>query len=389
MSIIKRYGALLLFVAIYQTLFFIPLLSAPYVESTADSGVLSALVFGVSPYVFHYQSLGLLPFVFGSLFVTFVGVAYKPWRELDKQGSAGAKKKQSISGKLTYLFGFVMSLSIASATGYVFVERNFWFVVIELMFALQTLKFIFDKVQSLKVASSGLTVFFGLNILTLFIKDLSVTSSMQFTNHFMLMLFATVCLSVVTVYLTYRFIFGKTGLALEVNKSAQGTVVSVPLVVQYSQSGIMPVIFSIMITSLISAFAFTNVSDADPIFSSAGGVLVFLVTLFLMTFYFTHQKISPTDLVKYFSKEGVSVSGVKPSDSIVALRSALQKLRNKVVAFQVLFLFFMMFAQSVWISWTTANSFPALSFVAGINWFLLMTVYADMSKQYDKLRISS
>lgn len=389
MSIVKRYGALLLFVAVYQTLFFIPLLSAPLVESTADSGVLSALVFGVSPYVFHYQSLGLLPFVFGALFVTFIGIAYKPWRELDKQGSVGAKKKQSISGRLTYLFGFVMSLSIASATGYVFDERNFWFVVIELMFALQTLKFIFDKVQSLKVASSGLTVFFGLNILTLFIKDLSVMSLMEFTNSSLLMLFATFCLSVLTVYLTHKFIFGKAGVSLEVNKSVQGTVVSVPLVVQYSQSGIMPVIFSIMITSLISVLAFTNVSGADPIFSNILGALIFLVMLFLMTFYFTHQKISPVELVKYFCKEGVSISGAKPSVSVDSLQTALRSLRNRVVVFQVVFLFSMVFAQSLWVSWTTSNNFPALSFVAGINWFLLITVYADMSKQYDKLRISS
>lgn len=388
MSIKKRYGALLFFIAIYQILFFIPLISAPNIESSGNAGVLSALVFGVSPYIFHYQSLGLLPFVFGTLFVSFIGMAYKPWRDLDKQGSVGAKKKQSISSRLTYSFGLLMALLIANRTGYAFGSLDFSLVVIELMFALQALKFIFDKVQLLKVSSSGLTVFFGLNILTLFVKDIGVVISLEFISH-MMMIFYTLVLSIVTVYLTHKFIFGKVTLPLEVNKSLQGTVVKVPLIAQYSQSGIMPVIFSILLTSLISFFLTTQGAGEDPIFANYATVSIFLFILSVMTFYFTHQKISPRELVARFCKLGVSLDGKLPSDSVKALNSSLCVMRNKIVIYQVCFLFFMMLGQYVWGLWAVTNGFPSLNFVAGINWFLLMTVYADMSKQYDKLRISS
>jgi len=388
MSIKKRYGALLLFVAIYQVLFFIPLISAPSVASTNDAGMLSALIFGVSPHAFHYQSLGLLPFVFGTLFVSFVGMAYKPWRDLDKQGSLGAKKKKAISGHLTYLFGFVMSLTVSFKTGYPIMGVQFWFVVIELMFALQTLKLIFDKVQDLKVASSGLTVFFGLNIVTLFIRDLTVIGGLEFTAIEIVMLFSTVYLGAVTVYFTYRFIFGKIMLPMVMNKAAQGSSVLVPLVAQYSQSGIMPVIFSLMLTSLVSAFLYPGVVG-DPIFSHMLTAIVFLFLLTLTSFYFTHQKVSPSDLMRILSLGGVSLAGKTPSDASRALKNSLATLRNKLVVYQVLFLFGMVFGQSLWTVWSKSADFPVLGFVAGINWFLLMTVYADMSKQYDKLRISS
>jgi len=389
MSIAKRFGALLFFIAIYQALFFVPLASAPDVLGAESSNSLSAIIFGVSPHAFHYQSLGLLPFVFGSLFVSFVGMAYKPWRELDKQGSFGAKRKALISGQLTYAFGFVMSLAVAYKTGYEITGYHFWLVVGELMLALQTLKFIFDKVQSLKVATSGVSVFFGLNIVTVFIRDITILLGFSYNPSTFVMLFSTLYLGALTVYLTYKFIYGKVMLGLEINKPSQGVRVFAPLTVQLSQTGIMPIIFSVMITSLFSSFFLMTKAGEDPIFSHWVSALLFLCLLLITSFYFTNQKLSPKELVNSLSKDGVSLAGEKPSKAIERLFVELSRLRNNIVLYQTAFLFLMVLGQSCWSLWANSTGFPAVGFVAGINWFLIMSVFADMSKQYDKLRISS
>jgi hypothetical protein len=389
MTMAGRYGLLAFLVVVYQLLFFIPLQSAPTVEITEVSSVLSELIYGVSPYAFNYQSLGLLPFVFGTLIISVIGVGYAPWRNLDKMGSLGAKKKKRISGHLTYAFGLIMSVVVASKTGYSLFELNFWLVVLELMFALQTLKFIFDQVQKLKVASSGVTVFFGLNIVTLFIRDFSALLKVDYTIEMLIMLFGVIYMTCMTVYLTHRFIFSGLSKDILLNKASQGSAVKAPLMFQYSQTGILPVIFAMMATSLISAYMFPASTAINPVFTNAYTVGLFSVFLFVVAFYFTNEKISPHDILGKLAFYGAVIDGEKPSCSIEHSLRSLKAVRNKIVFVQVFFLFMMLVGQQVWMLWSQGEGFPTVGYVAGINWFLLMTVYADMSKQYDKLKLSS
>lgn len=389
MTLASRYGLLTVLVIIYQVLFFIPLQSAHTIEVVESSGILSDLIYGVSPYAFHYQSLGLIPFVFGTLIISVVGVGYAPWRNLDKMGSFGVEKKKKISGYFTYAFGFLMSLGVASGTGYLFFEFRFWLVVLELMFALQTLKFIFDQVQKLKVASSGVSVFFGLNIVTLFIRDLSSLLMVDYTLEMVIMFFGAVYLTAMTVFITYRFIFGSLVEDITLNKATQGNAVRAPLMFQYSQTGILPVIFAMVVTSLFSSYFFPSELMLNPVFTNIYTVAMFLATLFLVAFYFTSEKVSPSDIVKKLAIHGAVISGVEPSQSIEHSFKSIRAARNKIVFIQVFFLFFMLVAQHVWTLWSQSAGFPAVGYVAGINWFLLLTVYADMYKQYDRLKLSS
>lgn len=389
MTLASRYGLLTVLVIIYQVLFFIPLQSAPTIELVEVNGILSDLVYGVSPYAFHYQSLGLIPFVFGTLIISVIGMGYTPWRDLDKMGSFGAEKKKKISGYFTYTFGLLMSLGVASGTGYLFIEFRFWLVVLELMFALQTLKFIFDRVQKLKVASSGVGVFFGLNILTLFIRDLSSLLKIDYTPEMAIMLFGTAYLTAMTVYLTYRFIFGSLSEDVILNKASQGSAVRAPLLLQYSQTGILPVIFAMVVTSLFGAYFFPSDTVSNPVFTNIYTVVMFAVMLFVVAFYFTNEKVSPGDITKKLAIHGAVISGANPSESIRHTFNALKAARDKIVLIQVFFLFSMLVAQHIWTLWSQGEGFPTVGYVAGINWFLLLTVYADMSKQYDKLKLSS
>tara|TARA_R110001583_G_scaffold4718_1_gene26866 strand:+ start:26081 stop:27250 length:1170 start_codon:yes stop_codon:yes gene_type:complete len=389
MTLANRYGLLTVFVIIYQILFFIPLQSAPAVDSIDINNSLTDLIYGVSPYVYHYQSLGLLPFVFGTLIISVVGIAYAPWRNLDKMGSLGATKKKKLSGYFTYAFGFAMSLGVAANTGYLYFELSFWLVVLELMFALQTLKFIFDQVQKLNVASSGVSVFFGLNILSLFVRDFSLLLKIEYTAQAATMLLGVIYLSAMTVYITYKFIFGCLVKEVLLNKATQGSSVRAPLLFQYTQTGILPVIFAMMLTSVVSTYFFPDGGAVNPAFTNVFTFTFFILVLFAVAFYFTNEKISPNEILRKLAVHGAVISGEKPSRSIGHTLVELKKVRNKIVFIQVGFLLFMLVAQHQWALWSQSEEFPTVGYVAGINWFLLLTVYADMSKQYDKLKLSS
>ena len=388
MSITKRYAALFFYVAIYQLLFFVPLFSAPGGSSdNSSSNLLSSLLLGVSPHAFHYQSLGLIPFVFGSLAISIIGMVYSPWRDLDKQGKYGHDTKKSISGKLTYLSGFVLSIVVANKTGYTAASYSFWIVVVELMFALQSVKVIFVQVQALKVSSSGLSVFFGLNIISVFIRDIMAVLSIDFTVETFTFLFGVIYFIVLTVYVTYKFCNGSLQVPLSMVKATQGVSVRLPMASQFSQAGIMPLIVSMMATGLYVNIVFPDNVGGNPVFAHITSVILFAVVLAITSFYFTQQKVSPSALTAKLLMHNVGLENAHPMSAGKALCKSIIIMRNKLVYCQFAFIILMIIFQHLWVGWSGAMNFPPISMVAGVSWFLLLNVFSDMSRHYDKLRL--
>ena len=103
MSLTKRYSLLLLMLACFQSLFFVPIFFAP--SGIAENSMTHSMrmLFGGSPFVLHYQTIGLLPIVLGSLSVTLLPMV---------DGRIGQSLLNKYKDPLVYVFGFFMALGV-------------------------------------------------------------------------------------------------------------------------------------------------------------------------------------------------------------------------------------------------------------------------------------
>jgi hypothetical protein len=373
MNLSKRYGMLILMIACFQALFFVPLLTAPEVLVLGGNNNFSEILLGASPFLLHYQSLGLFPIVLAGLSVTILPLIDKG---IDRRMIAKYKVH------LTYLFGGVIGFGVVARSSLSWNELQSYTVFIELMMSLQIIIMIIKVVETLKIASSAVLIFFAWNVLTVTIRDMYLQITIAENEQWLLVVFSLL-LMLVSIYIAQYFLKSKRDLVIAYISPIRGYQVVDKIKLKAVQVSILPVVVVSMSLGTVSTYFITPVPGV-MLLSNWIYCLLFGIVLLCMTRVFTKDKAKkPVWLSHIESMGGKVIDG--NNKVLMNTSDAIDRWVDRRMWEQWFVLMCLLVAADLVNLWFIAANLSPVSYVAGLGIWLLTNAALDMHKQYDKL----
>lgn len=352
-------------------------------QGWGDTGILLNVLSAGGLYNGSVLSLGIYPYLIGSMAAQILIIAVPSLRALAQMGDAGSKKVGKISRIVSLVMGLVLSvlLTLGLRTA-VSPSINFWFgiVLIGLSLTIGSAVSVFlAELLNSKGIGNGMTILLTA-VLLRNIYDLlkglytgagsvfGIGGAIGFTA------LAAVLAAAIIVFLVYvmlgerkiSFLFSKRTIGM---KQMQGQNSTLPI--KISQAGVIPVVYALTICSLpaiIVVFSTTGFEDNFIIhafrYIGKSPLYLFMFLIFLVFFnaIFSIMQLNPMEISKELKANGGYIPGVKPG---MPTQIFLSKLYNN-----------MNYAGNVLI--TVVCVIPmALSFIPGLEalWYVGITLF--------------
>ena len=372
MCLTKRYGLLLLMLACFQSLFFVPIFFAP---NDIDGDTLThsmQMLLGGSPFFLHYQSIGLLPIVMASLSVTLLPM-------IDSR--IGQSVLNKYKDPLVYVFGFFMALGVVHRTNIGWDHWRAYAVLIELVGSIQIIVMIIKFTEKLEITSSPVVVFFAWNVLTGAALSAYNLFSATHAELWLLTIFS-LCLMLFTLYACHHFLSAKRDVTVAYIAPDRGFQVSDKIRMKAAQVSILPVVLVMMGLGSISVYLF-EAEKGLSVLHHPVYFCIFLLALWFTVRAFTLKKINMVNLSSHIESTGGKV--VTGNKIQINTYKAIKTWTRARIWEQWFVLSTLMVMADLANMWLASAGLPPVTFVAGLGGWILVNAFLDMRKQYDKL----
>lgn len=321
--------------------------------STGDVLGMMNLLGGGALQSFSLFALGVSPYITASIIVQLLQMDILPvLKELGKQGESGRKKIDTATRYLTLLLGAVQAYGIIvtmqSSEGLILSDTSVFGyikIIVFLVGGSMLLMWLGDQITS-KGIGNGISMLIFAGIVaqlpsqifqafqTYLAEKLLTDNAAMILEGVMQLLLYLLAFFAIIVFVTFT---EKSMRKLPVSHSASSQSVTSQaaqssfLPIKINSSGVIPVIFAsslMMAPAILSSFVagsnppswvqtLINVFNAQVMVDMGGwsmpwGLLIYLVLIFLFTFFYSNLQINPEKLAKDFQENGTYITGLRP-----------------------------------------------------------------------------
>jgi len=358
----KKIWFTLLIITIFMVLTIVPIPGVNKVEyinivkSWGDMGNLLNIVSGKALFNASFISLGLYPFIIGSIISQILTIAVPKLRNIAQLGEAGTKTIAKITRYValgtSLIFGILLGIGTRGAIS---TNINFYVglaLVIVSTTAGAALMEWFCELLNTKGLGNGMSIILfaaiARNIPHIF-KSLYLKADKKFGMPGAIgftVLGAVIAIAVI-VLLIYvmsaerkiKFLFSKRTIGM---KQFQGQNQTLP--VKITQAGIMPIIYtmaimafpSLIVTMLTTGVNNAFVKDIRNFTYSPSYFIIFLFVIVAFTFFFSLIQFNPVEISNELKRNGGYIAGVKPGAATTTYLFKLYNSLNYADAFVLL-----------------------------------------------------
>lgn len=319
---------------------------------------------------FSIFSMGVGPYITASIVIELLAMdIIPPLAELQKNGQKGRQKMDQITRYTAVVLGFAqaytLTMTFDSAYGILVDNSTTTYLYIATILTAGTflLVWIGDRIAQFGIGNGiSMIIFAGIvaNLPYQFsssfaqLVDFTAEGSVVFTGLLKFIILVVMYIAIIVLVIYTSTATRKIPIQYTSNSGRGGSKETSFLPLKINSASVMPVIFASTvlvapktIMNLISGLSFYQSSDFtkklveifDYIsdFTTAGGLIIYVVLIFAFTFFYTNLQVDPEKISEDLKKNGSYIPGVRPGSETT---SYVSKVLNRITVFGALFLCF-------------------------------------------------
>lgn len=309
-------------------------------------------------------ALGITPYINASIIMNLLTVAIPYLEELQKEGAEGRKKIAKMTRYFTVILALVQSIAFSISLRTVFVEYNFFSVII-CVFAMTAgtafLMWIGERITENGVGN-GISLIIFVNIISRLPAGIrALYEQTKLGNYWQVgaiaLVFFGMIMLVVLIYLGERRIRVEYAKRVQGRKQYGGQKTHIPI--RVNMAGVIPVIFASSLISLprtITGFftqspsgwwgTFVNYTNYNNV-KYWPALIVYILLVVLFAYFYTAIIFNPYEVANNMKKNGGFIPGIRPGKPTV---DYLTTVLNRMVLIGALILAFIASAPII-LSW--------------------------------------
>lgn len=378
MSLIFRYGAALVLVALYYVQSWIPLLSVSrQAGSSADPLLGLSFLQASSGYDYHYLTIGIMPFVLGGLVAQLCRWQLPQLYVLWSRNDPSAERIGRVSA---YAIGAVMAFSVTVAMPAERFEWAPWLTFAELMLSVTTVDQLLRLLKPLEIVSSPPMLFLGINVCSAVVYGYGTLPYSTFDVQSWWWLFASVVLAALTIVASVAGYFWHT--VVTAKAATPYGMLQRRIRFKVLRAGVTPVIYATYLCYL--PLSLLVASPSTWVVTQMWPVAALASVIFLLTLPLIRLSLQVDDLRDYLYERGVMFF-LKDSEYTGAPSDILAMLVSSHARMSTLFFVMLIVTEGVWMS-IAPEPLKMYGVVGGISWFLLWSVVTDMHHCWKQIK---
>lgn len=313
---------------------------------------------------FSIFALGVSPYITASIVISLLSMGVLPsLQELSKQGAAGRKKLENATRALTLLLAAIQGYGICvtmesqgmQAQNGVFSFWDYFYIVAVLVAGTFFLMWLADQITQKGVGNGVSMIIFAGIIATIPYQiqaafnsfvGLEADGGAIFNGmiSFAIYLLAYFLMIVFVVFMEKAIRKIPIQYASSTFKVKGGEMSYLPI--KLNSAGVIPVIFaSSVLTAPPTIMSFLDIPKTNPLYLilSLGqtyqgvpwGLIIYIVLIFVFTFFYANLQIDPKTISENFAKSGAYIPGIRPG---IETETYLSRVLNRVTVVGGVFL---------------------------------------------------
>lgn len=378
MPLKSRLIILAVLVVVYYGQFFVPLLSVEQISEGDAISIGLDWLSGFSVHEYHYLSIGIIPFIFSSI---AIGVAKWQLPSLYQQLSSLEGGVESVGRILTYSFAVLIVMFKIGSIPVEAIKYHISLVFVEMMFSVWCIEQILNHLKPLKLLSSPLMLFLGLNILGSIIFDIYSLNYSTFSQRDWVWFSVSLVICAFSVLFALFIMKWKEDVRFISSTNSVGKVVVQSMSIKAMRAGITPVIY-VMFILLPIAFLVDKTKDPLTHFFNPLFLLAFFLTAWLVNYKLLLVALPMKEVTGFSSSKGIF--HIKNND-VYDFSNELQAINLRQSRQMALSFSLFLLISGFWIEFSP-SALSSLSYVGGVGIIILINTIKDFGENTSKIK---